>query len=717
MFIIEYRDFNDNNLVKFRNLISEFIEQFRYSQLTFNNKCTVFCTKLLELYDKSYVVNRKCMSTKRTLSPWLTASLLRCVDRKHELRQQSIAGLVSRVTYQNYRNNLLKIICKAKRDYYSNIFLNNVGNTKDTWKNINRVLKPNGRVTNDIALDDGDGHVISDPVIVSNEFNNYFSTVAGKLRDEIPPADTDPLGYVDSQENSFLCLPTNVDEVIDTIIDCSNKKGNIYSIPGHIYKQISDLIAPVLSEMFNYSISNGIYPDFFKKARVVPIHKADDKHCINNYRPISTLHFLNKVFEKLMYKRLICFLDHFNILYERQFGFLSKRSTADAMLQFTDEVYNTFNNNKYLIAIYLDFSKAFDTVDHNILLGKLNLIGVRGVILSWFKSYLCNRSQFVSVSGAASDTRAVEIGVPQGSVLGPLLFLIYINDMWKASSKLTFVHFADDTTVYSDSDNLESLIAQMNDELKSIDSWLIANKLSLNLGKSKCMIFSNRNKVTESKLFIRDVELEIVKSQKFLGVLFDDDLTFKNHVDLACKKLSRSVGVIRRLANYLPNYVLNKLYFSLVYPYLSYCVVVWGSSCRTQINRLINIQDRCIDLLSDHLNVSETYFNYKLLKFLDIYKYFTGIKFYEYYILGRSLYFFNRVANNQILHDHNTRNVYDQKLNFPKPRISKFHMSFIFQSIVIWNDIPLYIRKYISMSMFKSKFKQCLLSPYMNVIV
>ena len=347
-----------------------------------------------------------------------------------------------------------------------------------------------------------------------------------------------------------------------------------------------------LTHIFNLSISQGIFPNDLKIARVIPLFKSGNSMSLSNYRPVSVLPVFSKILERLMYNRLLSFVNKYKILYMYQFGFRADHSPNLALLFLVDKISDALEKGEYVLGLFLDFSKAFDTVNHQILFKKLEYYGVRGTALSLFKSYLENRTQYVEFNGVQSEKECIKCGVPQGSILGPLLFLIYINDLALVSDKLFSLLFADDSNMFITGDDPNLLIRTMNSEIKSVVDWLRVNKLSLNLKKTHYIIFQ-RPRVhfkVDVELTIDGVKIDMKENTKFLGVIIDNKLSFQQHIKYIKGKVSRGLGILLKCRRFFDQNTLVTLYNSFVYPYLNYCISVWGSTCDTYVDSLVKLQ-------------------------------------------------------------------------------------------------------------------------------
>ena len=422
--------------------------------------------------------------------------------------------------------------------------------------------------------------MVDEPKDIANHVNDFFVNVGPELDKNIPNINHISASKYLKNRNQFNFVITHIsnEEVLELIQSLPNKSTGPVSIPLKMIKDVVDIIVVPLCHIINISFATGVFPDILKIAKVHPLHKGGSTLDPNNFRPISLLSIFDKIIEKLMHKRLYEFLEVNNILFENQFGFRKNNSTVYALMEITEKIKESIDNNKLGCGIFIDLKKAFDTVNHKILLSKLEHYGIRGNLLSWFESYLTDRKQFVSFNGENSDPKDILCGVPQGSVLGPLLFLIYINDLPNVSDKLKFYLFADDTNIYFESSDLKVLEKVINEELKHLSLWLKVNRLALNISKTNFVIFhsSQRNLKHQVTLKLDKKAINQKDNIKYLGVIIDCHLNWKHHILNVSKKISRSIGVMYRIRKYVNTNILKSLYYSLIYSHIVYAIQIWG---------------------------------------------------------------------------------------------------------------------------------------------
>ena len=340
---------------------------------------------------------------------------------------------------------------------------------------------------------------------------------------------------------------------------------------------------------------------------MAPVFKSGEHDDRSNYRPISVLPVVSRLFEKLVYDQLYNHLDKNKYLYLHQTSFRALHSAVTCLLKSTNDWYVNIDNSKVNAAIFIDLKKAFDTVDHDILLAKMHHYGINGIEHDWFRSYLNNRKQFCNVSGVSSEIQAIEIGVPQGSCLGPLLFLLYVNDLPFALKKVHAAMYVDDTTICYSSDNIEDLNAVVNAELTCLNEWLCCNKLSLNIVKTQVTVIGSKRKISHINNLssvnpafnVANNNIGLVNETKYLGVMIDANLKWDSQIKNIQGKVSQALGLLKYAKRYVPLGTLNSMYKGIVEPHFNYRCSVWGSCGTTRLNKLQKLQSRAAIIVTD----------------------------------------------------------------------------------------------------------------------
>ena len=379
-------------------------------------------------------------------------------------------------------------------------------------------------------------------------------------------------------------------------------------------------------------------------------------------------------------------------------------------MMLVDKITEALDQGECVVGVFLDFSKAFDTVDHNILLKKLYKYGICGVELLWFEDYLSNRMQYVTYNNHKSSREKITCGVPQGSILGPILFLLYINDLASVSEFCFSVLFADDTNMFITGKDMNVLCRQLNEDLRNIQEWLQCNKLSLNVLKTHYMVFTPKNKLIDDiEVKIHDVPIQRVYTAKFLGVQIDSKLTWKMHIEYTCKKLSKCVGILCKARKKLYKSTLISLYYSFAYPYFIYCNHVWGTNYPSCLERIYLIQKKLIRIITCspfRAHTGPLYFANKILNVYDINDYIIGSFMYECLYGTIPEIFRNYFQRNADVHDHNLRNANDLYVPYGRLDIRKFSIKIAGANL--WNSLPSFVKNSQSIHIFKKNMRHYL---------
>ena len=477
------RNMCQRNRQAFSNAISSFDWDEIYEETDMQTAYSLFHSKFLRLYNIHFP-KQKLKLKYNTRKPWLTQGLKDAIRKKNKLYKKylKMPSALNEITYKSYRNKLNHILKKSERQHYSDLLTANKSNIKKTWQIMKNIVNKSKikKIQSKFKLPDGSD--TENKTLISNKFNDFFINIGPNLAKNIPDLGINPLKYMSAPASHtiFLSPVTNI-EIIRIIQDLKIGAPGYDEINASVLKLVSCHVVVPLVYLCNLSIDQGIFPKELKLANVLPLYKTDDPFLFNNYRPVSVLSILSKVFEKIMYSRLMEYLETYEILINNQFGFRKYHSSYMALMLLMDDLITSLEKGDIVMGVFLDFSKAFHTVNHDILLNKLEHYGIRGNALCWFQSYLTDRKQYVTYNGATSTTKTIKCGVPQGSILGPLLFLIYINDLYHVCSNCTPILFADDTNLFINGTDIDHMQSLLNAELAHISQWLIVNKLSLNV--------------------------------------------------------------------------------------------------------------------------------------------------------------------------------------------------------------------------------------------
>ena len=562
--------------------------------------------------------NKRKASTFK--QPWMTTDLYKLTEKRrklHQLSQTQPFNEELKTKYRNFRNFVSIQILNAKTDHLKKQFESCKSNQIQKWNFIKKILNKNKSDEHKITLKN-ENVLISNQKAVATQFNNFFTNVGSDLANQLPPPLTNYTQYLDSSEIQpiFTFYEIDAHDIVPIIKQMDTKKAIGHdNIPARAIKENILVIAPILVFLINFIIRSSCFPDCLKVARVKPVFKKGDKFSKNNYRPISILSAISKIVGKVLSLQIYNFLDDFDILTSKQFGFRKGKNTTLNINELMEQLYKNFDSKLATQGIFIDFSKAFDTINHEIIVHKLSFNGFKSCASQLVKSYLSNRKQFVQIGGEVSSMQNISIGVPQGSILGPLLFLIYINDLLKAAPSLNYILYADDTNIFSSDPTL------LKQEISKVESWCVSNRLILNYTKTFQIVFKSPKKQIDLSNFQINMSsqiLEIKNETKFLGVILDENITFKQHIKELCRKLNLILIMMRAIRPYFDQKTMIDLYYSFFYPHMLYGIEFWGHASDTDLKRVLTIQKATVRVILNKKPREHVTSFFKILKIMPV---------------------------------------------------------------------------------------------------
>lgn len=676
------------------------------------------------LLDKYFPRKTKSIVIRRERKPWISDDIVKLIRKKQKWFRWMRTGLITLGSFKQYALDLKKVLVFAERRYYYKKLTDCDKNPKKGWEIINELLGKSidKETQTDFCIN---GVNTSDSKVIADSFNNFFVSIAPTVQQNIPPINVDFDGYSHIVDNVNSCFfyPCTRDEILKYVSGIK-KTNKCFDLCTRLVKLSPDVFIYYVTELINLCFLRGVYPNILKKSQITPVYKRGERDQIANYRPIAILKNLNKIFEKAILSRIRSFFARYDLVSDIQHGFRSGRSTETALMQFISTLYPAFQEvDKFALVIYLDFKSAFNCIDHDILFAKLQRYGVRGVALDLLKSYMRDRPQQVSYNGVLSSEAVLNVGIGQGSCLGPEMYSIYTNDLnsYLENTSSARLMFADDTNLVVVGNSLLQLEERAHEVLRKIEGWCSFNKLSLCATKTRATLFTNRRVPIEDypHVMLNGVRVEYVDCHTYLGLRIDSKLKFDEQINHLNSRLSRQSGVAYRLGPKIPLHTARTLYYSMTYSIIKYCLTIYGGLLvgSSRGRGLERLHKRIIvRLFSPHfrnLSYDQMLCRLRILKLPDLYLFTVGIVMYKF-IMGNEYVFLNGCLDPGTgVHQYETRN--RNLFRLPFPRVEAVRLNLKYQFLNCWNLIPEVIKLSPTIGRFKRLYMGFLLSKYDNL--
>lgn len=694
-FTISYRSFkhfNENSFVNdLKSTPWDIVKVFDDT----NDSVEIWSSLFSDIINK-HLPLRKHRVKRKQQPKWLTANIIDAIKTRDRFK-----SINNQEQYKLWRNKVSKMIKLSKKQQFSDIINENANNPASIWKLFKELgASKRNSGTSILSLKIND-EIIKNSSDIASEFNKFFVSVAVKIKEPIVPSKFEKLkAFCDEKlsENISFSIPTIAHEKVEKYlknIDITKATG-ADNIGPRVLKLAAPYISDSLSYICNQSITSSTFPEKWKEGKVTPLHKNGSKDDTNNYRPISVLPIVSKLLEKHIHDSLMFYLTSNNLLHSTQSGFRPNHSCETALLQMINKWFEAINNSQMIGMVMVDFRKAFDLVDHTLLLKKLKYYRISKETIDWFSSYLLNRKQKVFVNNTLSAAENIVTGVPQGTILGPLLFLIFINDLPLYTNNVSTDLYADDTTLYQIGRSLNCIEQQLQIALQKLSEWCKLNGMLINTTKTKVMVITTNQKRAHLnkgilQLTYNNDTLTMIESDKILGVHVDNNLTWTNHIDAIAKKVASNLWLLSKIKTYLSIENRIQFYKSYIQPHLDYCNTVWGSTSQRNLDRIYRLQKRACKIILDY-QFESIADSMEELKILNIYERIFLRKAKLMFKIFNSLTppYINQLFHLRPLNDtlQSLRSASTINYMMPKPQIEVFKQSMIYSGPLIWNSLP-----------------------------
>ena len=703
------RNLRKINLQNFKSDLSQVSWDDVLNDTDSNNAFDVWLTKFNLVLNKHAPLRKKRVRQKE--SPWMNADILNKIRERNAMRKKANLSKSEDdwKTYKKLRNGVTAAIRKAKSLYVSENILSNKGNSTAMWKSIRRLLpkKVNASFIQKLIIDEEE--IIGSKNIASS-LNNHFVNLAAK-RKRSRKFGNNMKRYMSQVQSTFCFKEVSQDDVINYVNEIPrNKATGLDEIPTGILKDSIEYIVEPITHIINLSLKTGKIPKVWKQARVTPIHKGGDNTNPSNYRPISVLPVLSKVMEKMVFNQVYAYLSENNLLTKYQHGFRPGHSTQTALISLTDDISKHVDEGYVVAVITLDLEKAFDLISFDILLKKLTYFGFDKRVIRWFEDYFHEREQLTVVNGNRSTSKTVQSGVPQGSILGPLLFILTLNDLYKSVSKCSLSLYADDTCLYFAAKDKREMQKVINDDLKSMFNWFSNNHLLLNIDKCQFMLIGSKGNLRHFEgvnISIQNTQLRRVSQCKYLGVIIDSHLTWTPQIEEVKKKALKTFHSVKRVRQFLDKRTSFLLYQTLIQSQLDYCSMLWMNGHVTQLAKLQTLQNRCFRLI---LGVDSRFNRETLYRTLEAHTLGERRKIQALVIIYKLLHNLAPLSLSSRIQlrspSHYSLRSVNTQIVLPRPRTNFLRNSALYSASKLFNKLPISLRSTNDIKIFTKELKK-----------
>ena len=712
------RIFGEKNITRFKHYLDITDWEALLQSADINSASNAFYSHIIGLYDNCFPYVRQSRQRAKD-KKWMTQGLINSTKQKDSLYKKQLSNPSEEniEKYKKHRNKLNSLLDQAEKKYYDKKLSDKKNGIQNFWKSFGPILNPSKTKTHShiprLLIENTE---VTGDQNIADAMNDYFCNVGEKINRKIPNVHGHFSNYLKNKikDTFFLSALTEVETYRELSKLNETKSSGPDNIKPKLAKICKDQFVKPLTILYNKAIETATYPSEFKQAKVIALYKKQSRFIPSNYRPISLLNCFNKIFESLIYNQMIKFIDKHKILYINQYGYRAGFSTTLALIDVVDTIKMAVNRNEYAMGIFLDLEKAFDTINHEILLAKLDHYGFRGHVNIFINSYLNERKQYASVNKKESNYQRINFGVPQGSILGPLFFIIYINDISSAITNFAGKLYADDTALILHHKNINILVNNAELALSNVSHWFKINKLSVSHGKSTFILFHDRRKSSCPELNSLHVDNNYIPRSnevKYIGLTLDENLNWDSHLKELRNSLTKYFSVFYHIRNFLNKRLVRTIYYSCIYSRIASSIEIYGACGATKLDKIQTLQNKLMKLLTKRdiqYSTNDLHTELNILKVTDIHRYKT-LQFVYNCLTGNQISNFSNYFTIKE-HQFNLRNT--KQLHTPKIRTEHGRSTVQHTGATLWNNLPEHIISSKSIHIFKRRLFAQTISEY-----